>query len=76
MLYPSAFRSLVGQTRKALENDTLLAGHSYCASGRFGRGMDCTQTVGCGDDGVMGQGSVQYSLTRSSIGIALIPSSV
>jgi hypothetical protein len=37
-LCPSAFRSLVRQTRKALESETFLAGHSYCG---FGRGVGC-----------------------------------
>jgi hypothetical protein len=39
MLYPSAFHSLVRQTRKALENETLLAGKTYC--GGLGRGVVC-----------------------------------
>jgi hypothetical protein len=66
MLYPSAFRSLVRQTRQALENETLLAGHSSC--GGFGRGVGCAHTVECGG-GIMErwnkeQGSVQPHVTH------------
>ena len=53
MLYPSAFRSLVRQTRKALENGTLLAGHSYC--GDFGGGVGGGDSGMWGDNGVMEQ---------------------
>ena len=51
MLYPSAIGSLVRHTRKALESETILAGHSYCSD--FDESGLC-QTAGCGgDDGVV-----------------------
>ena len=60
MLYPSSFRSLVRQTRKGLENETILAGHSYVVALVGGRGEGIMpRQWDVGDDEVMERGSVQ-----------------